>query len=165
MAQVSLKNICIPAGLIENFSLEVRDREFAVLAAPHGDGPSLLLRLIAGLDPLSGGEIVVGNRPVHALPPEQRDVAMVFSQPALLPHWSVGRNIAFGLKVAKRPKKEIKVEVEKMLTLIQMEDQAWKKPDQISGGQKQRVAIARALVNKPRVLLLDEPLASLWLGR
>ena len=103
----------------------------------------------------------LGGEDVTDLPPYERKVNTIFQSYALFPHLTVWDNIAYGLKVAKRPKREIKEEVAKMLTLIQMEDQAWKKPDQISGGQKQRVAIARALVNKPRVLLLDEPLAAL----
>lgn len=103
----------------------------------------------------------LGGEDVTDLPPYERKVNTIFQSYALFPHLTVWDNIAYGLKVAKRPKREIKEEVAKMLTLIQMEDQAWKKPDQISGGQKQRVAIARALVNKPRVLLLDELLAAL----
>ena len=132
-----------------------------------GSGKSMTLKSIAGIEIPDEGYIALKDRVFFDkekrinLSPQNRKAGYLFQSYALFPHLSVWDNIAFGLKVAKRPKREIKAEVEKILTLIQMEDQAWKKPDQVSGGQKQRVAIARALVNKPRVLLLDEPLAAL----
>ena len=146
---------------VDHVSLSVKQGEFFSLLGPSGCGKTTLLRILAGFEQPDTGRVLLGGEDVTDLPPYERKVNTIFQSYALFPHLSVWDNIAFGLKVAKRPKKEIKAEVEKMLTLIQMEDQAWKKPDQISGGQKQRVAIARALVNKPRVLLLDEPLAAL----
>ncbi|HOE01288.1 MAG TPA: ABC transporter ATP-binding protein [Kiritimatiellia bacterium] len=146
---------------VDHVSLTVKQGEFFSLLGPSGCGKTTLLRILAGFEQPDTGRVLLGGEDVTDLPPYERKVNTIFQSYALFPHLSVWDNIAFGLKVAKRPKKEIKEEVAKMLTLIQMEDQAWKKPDQISGGQKQRVAIARALVNKPRVLLLDEPLAAL----
>ncbi|HOO19868.1 MAG TPA: ABC transporter ATP-binding protein [Kiritimatiellia bacterium] len=146
---------------VDHVSLSVRQGEFFSLLGPSGCGKTTLLRILAGFEQPDTGRVLLGGEDVTDLPPYERKVNTIFQSYALFPHLSVWDNIAFGLKVAKRPKKEIQAEVEAMLALIQMEDQAWKKPDQISGGQKQRVAIARALVNKPRVLLLDEPLAAL----
>ncbi|HPT15841.1 MAG TPA: ABC transporter ATP-binding protein [Kiritimatiellia bacterium] len=146
---------------VDHVSLTVKQGEFFSLLGPSGCGKTTLLRILAGFEQPDTGRVLLGGEDVTDLPPYERKVNTIFQSYALFPHLSVWDNIAFGLKVAKRPKREIKAEVAKMLTLIQMEDQAWKKPDQISGGQKQRVAIARALVNKPRVLLLDEPLAAL----
>ena len=146
---------------VDHVSLSVKQGEFFSLLGPSGCGKTTLLRILAGFEQPDTGRVLLGGEDVTDLPPYERKVNTIFQSYALFPHLSVWDNIAFGLKVAKRPKKEIQSEVEAMLALIQMEDQAWKKPDQISGGQKQRVAIARALVNKPRVLLLDEPLAAL----
>jgi spermidine/putrescine transport system ATP-binding protein len=146
---------------VDHVSLSVEQGEFFSLLGPSGCGKTTLLRILAGFEQPDTGRVLLGGEDVTELPPYERKVNTIFQSYALFPHLSVWDNIAFGLKVAKRPKKEIKAEVEKMLALIQMEDKAWKKPDQISGGQKQRVAIARALVNKPQVLLLDEPLAAL----
>ena len=146
---------------VDHVSLSVKQGEFFSLLGPSGCGKTTLLRILAGFEQPDTGRVLLGGEDVTDLPPYERKVNTIFQSYALFPHLSVWDNIAFGLKVAKRPKKEIQAEVEAMLALIQMEDQAWKKPDQISGGQKQRVAIARALVNKPRVLLLDEPLAAL----
>ena len=146
---------------VDHVSLEVKQGEFFSLLGPSGCGKTTLLRTLAGFEQPDTGRIILDGQDITDLPPYERKVNTIFQSYALFPHLSVWDNIAFGLKVAKRPKAEIKREVEKMLAMIQMEDQAWKKPDQISGGQKQRVAIARALVNKPRVLLLDEPLAAL----
>lgn len=146
---------------VDHVSLSVKQGEFFSLLGPSGCGKTTLLRILAGFEQPDTGRVLLGGEDVTDLPPYERKVNTIFQSYALFPHLSVWDNIAFGLKVVKRPKKEIQSEVEAMLALIQMEDQAWKKPDQISGGQKQRVAIARALVNKPRVLLLDEPLAAL----
>ena len=145
---------------VDHVSLTVKQGEFFALLGPSGCGKTTLLRILAGFEQPDTGRVRLGGEDVTDLPPYERKVNTIFQSYALFPHLTVWDNIAYGLKVAKRPKREIKEEVAKMLTLIQMEDQAWKKPDQISGGQKQRVAIARALVNKPRVLLLDEPLAA-----
>jgi len=146
---------------VDHVSLSVRRGEFFSLLGPSGCGKTTLLRILAGFEQPDTGRVLLDGTDITDLPPFQRKVNTIFQSYALFPHLSVWDNIAFGLKVARRPRREIKEEVEKMLRLIQMEDQAWKKPDQISGGQKQRVAVARALVNKPRVLLLDEPLAAL----
>ena len=146
---------------VDHVSLEVKQGEFFSLLGPSGCGKTTLLRTLAGFEQPDTGRIILDGQDITDLPPYERKVNTIFQSYALFPHLSVWDNIAFGLKVAKRPKAEIKREVEKMLAMIQMEDQAWKKPDQISGGQKQRVAIARALVDRPQVLLLDEPLAAL----
>jgi len=146
---------------VDQVSLAVKPGEFFSLLGPSGCGKTTLLRILAGFEQPDRGRVLLGGEDVTDLPPNQRKVNTIFQSYALFPHLSVRENIAFGLKVAKRPKREIAAEVDKMLALIQMEDQAGKRPGQISGGQKQRVAIARALVNKPRVLLLDEPLAAL----
>lgn len=146
---------------VDHVSLSVKQGEFFSLLGPSGCGKTTLLRILAGFEQPDTGRVLLGGEDVTDLPPYERKVNTIFQSYALFPHLSVWDNIAFGLKVARRPKREVKAEVDRMLALIQMEDQAWKKPDQISGGQKQRVAIARALVNKPRVLLLDEPLAAL----
>ena len=145
----------------DHVSLSVKQGEFFSLLGPSGCGKTTLLRMLAGFESPDSGRILLDGQDITDIPPYHRKVNTIFQNYALFPHLSLWDNIAFGLRVAKRSKKEIKESVEKMLALIQMEDQAWKKPDQISGGQKQRVAIARALVNQPRVLLLDEPLAAL----
>ena len=145
----------------DHVSLSVKQGEFFSLLGPSGCGKTTLLRMLAGFESPDSGRILLDGQDITDIPPYRRKVNTIFQNYALFPHLSLWDNIAFGLRVAKCPKKEIRERVEKMLALIQMEDQAWKKPDQISGGQKQRVAIARALVNQPRVLLLDEPLAAL----
>ncbi len=146
---------------VDNVSVGVKRGEFFSLLGPSGCGKTTLLRMLAGFEQPDRGRIVLDGKDITDLPPNRRKVNTIFQNYALFPHLTVWENIAFGLRVARRPRREIEAEVEKMLDLIQMEDQAHKKPDQISGGQKQRVAIARALVNKPDVLLLDEPLAAL----
>lgn len=146
---------------LSDVSFSVKKGEFFSLLGPSGCGKTTLLRLLAGFEKPDSGRILLDGQDITDLPPHKRPINTVFQNYALFPHLSLFENIAFGLKVAKRPKKEIEQEVEKMLELIQLSDYANKKPDQISGGQKQRVAIARALINKPRVLLLDEPLAAL----
>ena len=161
MAQVSLKNIAVQGGAIENFTLEVRDREFAVLAGPQGCGHSSLLRLIAGLDPVSGGEMVIGNRSVQALPPAQRDVAMVFSQPALFPHWSVAQNIAFGLKGRHFPKTEVNKRVREAAGIAGVAELLDRSPASLTALEGLRVALARAIVRQPKLILMDHPLAGL----
>lgn len=146
---------------LNQVSFSVKKGEFFSLLGPSGCGKTTLLRLVAGFERPDTGRILLDGVDITHLPPNKRPVNTVFQSYALFPHLNVWDNIAFGLRIAKKSEKEIDIEVERMLNLIQMEDQAHKKPDQISGGQKQRVAIARALVNKPRVLLLDEPLAAL----
>lgn len=142
-------------------SFSVKKGEFFSLLGPSGCGKTTLLRILAGFERPDSGEIFLDGQDILKLPPHKRPINTVFQNYALFPHLTVYENIAFGLRVAKRPRHEIEREVERMLELIQMSDYAYQTPDEISGGQKQRVAIARALINKPQVLLLDEPLAAL----
>jgi spermidine/putrescine transport system ATP-binding protein len=146
---------------VDNVSLEIRKGEFFSLLGPSGCGKTTMLRIAAGFERPDGGRVFLDGADITELPPNKRKVNTIFQSYALFPHMTVRDNIAFGLVIAKRPAAEIDREVGAMLKLIQMEDQAHKKPDQLSGGQKQRVAVARALINKPDVLLLDEPLAAL----
>jgi len=146
---------------VGDVSLEIKKGEFFSLLGPSGCGKTTMLRLAAGFEEPDAGRVFLAGRDITDLPPNERKVNTIFQSYALFPHMTVRDNIAFGLAIAKRPKKEIGAEVEKMLHLIQMTDQADKRPDLLSGGQKQRVAVARALINRPDVLLLDEPLAAL----
>jgi spermidine/putrescine transport system ATP-binding protein len=145
----------------DNVSLSIQKGEFFSLLGPSGCGKTTLLRILAGFEQPDQGRVLLDGEDITSLPPHKRKVNTIFQNYALFPHLTVWENIAFGLRISKRPKHQIDDEVERMLHLIQMEDQAYKRPDQISGGQKQRVAVARALVNRPQVLLLDEPLAAL----
>lgn len=146
---------------VDNVSFTVESGNFFSILGPSGCGKTTLLRLVAGFETPDSGRIFLDGQDVTLLPPNRRPVNTVFQNYALFPHLSVRENIAFGLRIAKKDAQFIDREVDKMLNLIQMEQHADKWPDQISGGQKQRVAIARALVNKPKVLLLDEPLSAL----
>jgi spermidine/putrescine transport system ATP-binding protein len=146
---------------VKDVSFSVSAGEFFSILGPSGCGKTTLLRLVAGFEHPDKGRIFLGGEDITNLPPHKRPINTVFQSYALFPHLSLFENIAFGLRIQKKTSLEINREVDKMLKLIQMEDHAHKKPDQISGGQKQRVAIARALINKPRLLLLDEPLAAL----
>lgn len=146
---------------VNDVSLEIRKGEFFSLLGPSGCGKTTMLRLAAGFEEPDAGRVFLDDRDITDLPPNKRKVNTIFQSYALFPHLSVRDNIAFGLSIAKRPRREIDDAVDRMLRLIQMTDQAAKKPDLLSGGQKQRVAVARALINKPEVLLLDEPLAAL----
>jgi spermidine/putrescine transport system ATP-binding protein len=146
---------------VDDVSLEIKKGEFFSLLGPSGCGKTTMLRLAAGFENPDRGRILLDGEDITDLPPNKRKVNTIFQSYALFPHLSVWDNIAFGLVIAKRPKAEIYSAVEEMLHLIRMTGEADKKPDLLSGGQKQRVAIARALINKPRVLLLDEPLAAL----
>ena len=146
---------------VDDVSLGLRKGEFFSLLGPSGCGKTTMLRLAAGFEEPDAGRVFLDGRDITDLPPDKRKVNTIFQSYALFPHMTVRDNIAFGLAIAKRPKTEIRAEVDRMLELIRMADQAAKKPGQLSGGQKQRVAVARALVNKPDVLLLDEPLAAL----
>jgi spermidine/putrescine transport system ATP-binding protein len=146
---------------VDRVSFEVSRGEFFSLLGPSGCGKTTLLRMVAGLEDPDRGRILLDGVDITELPPNRRRVNTIFQSYALFPHLDVWENIAFGLKIAKRSRREIEAEVERMLKLIQMEEHAHKRPHQISGGQKQRVAVARALINRPQVLLLDEPLAAL----
>ncbi|MCX6559965.1 MAG: ABC transporter ATP-binding protein [Candidatus Aminicenantes bacterium] len=146
---------------VDDVSLEIHKGEFFSLLGPSGCGKTTMLRIAAGFEQPDQGRVFLDGQDITDLPPNRRRVNTIFQSYALFPHLTVRDNIAFGLTIAKRPAAEIGREVAAMLKLIQMEDQAGKKPDQLSGGQKQRVAVARALINKPAVLLLDEPLAAL----
>ena len=146
---------------VDGVTLGVRRGEFFSLLGPSGCGKTTLLRMLAGFERPDTGRVWLDGQDITELPPERRKVNTIFQNYALFPHLSVRQNIAFGLAVARRPRREVDDEVDRMLALIQMGEHADKHIDQISGGQKQRVAIARALINKPAVLLLDEPLAAL----
>lgn len=171
MAQVTLKNVsktfpnaaCSPeGGAVRDLTLDVQDREFVVLVGSPGCGNSTVLRLIAGLDPITSGEIVIGNRPVNTLAPEARDVAMVFSQYALFPHWTAFANIAFGLKGRHFPKTEIDKRVREAAGVAGVAAELLeRKPQALSPVEQLRVALARAIVRQPKVILCDDPLASL----
>ena len=146
---------------VNHATFGVQKGEFFSLLGPSGCGKTTLLRMLAGFEQPDAGRILLDGRDITRLPPDKRQVNTVFQNYALFPHLTIWDNIAFGLRLRRVPKPEISSRVEEMLDLIQLRDQAQKKPTQLSGGQKQRVAIARALVLKPQVLLLDEPLAAL----
>jgi spermidine/putrescine transport system ATP-binding protein len=150
-----------PLKAVDAVSLGIQKGEFFSLLGPSGCGKTTLLRMLAGFETPDTGRILVDGQDITALPPNRRKVNTIFQSYALFPHLTVRENIAFGPRVAGWPKERVDEEVARMLALTQLEPQARKKPGQISGGQKQRVAIARALINKPDVLLLDEPLAAL----
>jgi len=149
----------IPA--VDNVSLTVQKGEIFSLLGPSGCGKTTLLRICAGFEAPDAGRVILDGHDITNLPPDKRQVNTVFQSYALFPHLSVYDNIAFGLRLARRPESEVRVEVDRFLDLLQMADHQKKRPNELSGGQKQRVAIARALVNRPQVLLLDEPLAAL----
>lgn len=165
MAEVILKNVTkIYEGgnqVVTNASFIVSDKEFVVLVGPSGCGKSTTLRMIAGLEEISSGEIFIDGKIVNALPPKDRDIAMVFQNYALYPHMSVYENMAFGLKLKKFDKKEIDIRVKDAARILGLEQYLDRKPKALSGGQRQRVAVGRAIVRKPKVFLFDEPLSNL----
>ena len=165
MAQVSLKDVTkiFPGGVIavNNVSFGVEDKEFVVLVGPSGCGKSTTLRLIAGLETASEGDMYIGNRRVNNIPPKDRDIAMVFQNYALYPHMSVYENMAFGLKLKKYPKDEIESRVKEAAGILGLETLLSRKPKELSDGQRQRVAVGRAIVRKPMVFFFDEPLSNL----
>ena len=146
---------------VDDVSLAVSQGEAFSLLGPSGCGKTTLLRMLAGFERPDSGRILLGGQDLTALPPEQRPVNTVFQNYALFPHLSVWENIAFGLRMSRRSREEIRSGVDRMLELVRLSEHARQRPAQLSGGQRQRVAIARALVNRPQVLLLDEPLAAL----
>lgn len=165
MAEVVLKNVCkvYEDGnkVVTDANFTVNDKEFVVLVGPSGCGKTTTLRMIAGLEEISSGEILIDSKVVNSLPPKDRDIAMVFQNYALYPHMSVYENMAFGLKLKKVDKKEIDQRVKEAARILSLENYLDRKPKALSGGQRQRVAVGRAIVRKPKVFLFDEPLSNL----
>jgi multiple sugar transport system ATP-binding protein len=165
MSSITLKNICkVYAGdvvAVSDFNMEIEDKEFIVLVGPSGCGKSTTLRMIAGLEDISGGELYIGDKLVNDVPPKNRDIAMVFQNYALYPHMTVFKNLAFGLKLRKIHKDEITVRVNEVAAVLGIGQLLDRKPKALSGGQRQRVALGRAMVRHPAVFLLDEPLSNL----
>ena len=165
MASLSLTNVCkvYPNGFeaVKDFSLEVEDQEFIIFVGPSGCGKSTTLRMIAGLEEISSGELKIDGRVVNDVEPKDRDIAMVFQNYALYPHMTVFDNMAFGLKLRQVPKDEIKKKVEEAAKILDLEKLLDRKPKALSGGQRQRVAMGRAIVRNPKVFLMDEPLSNL----
>ncbi len=165
MASLSLKGIYkkYAAGVVavSDFNLEIKDKEFIILVGPSGCGKSTTLRMIAGLEEITEGELYIGDRLVNDIAPKDRDIAMVFQNYALYPHMTVFDNMAFGLKLRKTPKDEIKRRVEEAARVLDIAHLLDRKPKALSGGQRQRVALGRAIVREPQVFLLDEPLSNL----
>lgn len=165
MAEVTLKNVCkIYSGdvtAVSDFSLSIKHGEFLVLVGPSGCGKSTTLRMVAGLEAISKGEVSIGERLVNDVPPKDRDIAMVFQNYALYPHMTVFDNMAFGLKLRKFKKDEINRRVGDAARILGLEDYLKRRPKALSGGQRQRVAMGRAIVREPAVFLFDEPLSNL----
>jgi multiple sugar transport system ATP-binding protein len=164
MAEVILKNVSKKFGsvvAVDNANLVVNDGEFVVLLGPSGCGKTTTLRLIAGLEEATDGEIYIGNRLVNDVLPKDRDIAMVFQNYALYPHMNVYQNISFGLRLRKTPKNIIDEKVKEVAEMLGIESLLLRKPKALSGGQRQRVALARAIVRDPKVYLMDEPLSNL----
>ncbi len=165
MASLSLKHIykIYPNGFeaVKDFNLEVEDREFIIFVGPSGCGKSTTLRMIAGLEDISDGEFMIDGKIMNDVAPKDRDIAMVFQNYALYPHMSVQDNMAFGLKLRKVPKHEIKKKVQDAARVLDLDELLERKPAALSGGQRQRVAMGRAIVREPKVFLMDEPLSNL----
>ena len=165
MSSLALRNISkiYPNNncVVKNFNLEIQDQEFIIFVGPSGCGKSTTLRMIAGLEEISGGEMYIGDRLINDVPPKDRDIAMVFQNYALYPHMTVYKNMAFGLELRKMPKDEIDKRVREAAKILEIEHLLDRKPKALSGGQRQRVALGRAMVRNPAVFLLDEPLSNL----
>jgi multiple sugar transport system ATP-binding protein len=164
MAGVLLDHVVKKYGevtAVNDLNIQIQDREFLVLVGPSGCGKSTALRMVAGLEEITGGDIYIGDRRVNDVAPKDRDIAMVFQSYALYPHMSVYDNMAFGLKLRKRPKAEIDRRVKEAAELLGLQNLLQRKPKQLSGGQRQRVALGRAIVREPQVFLMDEPLSNL----
>lgn len=165
MADVVLKHVykIYPGGVtaVKDFNLEIQDKEFIVLVGPSGCGKTTTLRMIAGLEEISQGELYIDGKLVNDVPPKDRDIAMVFQNYALYPHMTVYDNMAFGLKLRKVPRAEIDRKVKEAARILGLEEYLNRKPKALSGGQRQRVALGRAIVRNPKVFLMDEPLSNL----
>jgi multiple sugar transport system ATP-binding protein len=164
MARVAIRGVVKRFGattVIHGVDIDIADGEFAVLVGPSGCGKTTLLRMIAGLEEISGGEIAIGDRVVNRVAPKERDIAMVFQNYALYPHMTVRDNMAFSLLLAKRPRAEIDARVAKAASILGLSELLDRYPRQLSGGQRQRVAMGRAIVRDPQVFLFDEPLSNL----
>jgi len=164
MAEVTLTNVTKRFGeftAVDNVSATIEDERFTVLVGPSGCGKTTTLRMVAGLETITEGEIKIEQRVVNQVPPKDRDIAMVFQNYALYPHMDVYNNMAFGLKLRKYPKAEIKKRVQEAADLLGIDDKLKSKPRELSGGQRQRVAVGRAIVRNPKVFLFDEPLSNL----
>ena len=165
MAGVVLKNVykTYPGGVtaVSDFNIEIEDKEFIILVGPSGCGKTTTLRMIAGLEEITSGELYIGDKLCNDIAPKDRDIAMVFQNYALYPHMTVFDNMAFGLKLRKTPKDEIKRRVHEAARILSIEHLLDRKPKALSGGQRQRVALGRAIVREPKVFLMDEPLSNL----
>ncbi len=164
MANVILRSITKKINdniIVNGINLEIPDREFCVLVGPSGCGKTTTLRMIAGLEEITSGEVWIGNRLVNSVPPKDRDIAMVFQNYALYPHMTAYQNMAFGLKLRDYPKKEIDGRVREAAEILNLTHLLERRPKELSGGQRQRVAVGRAIVRKPKVFLFDEPLSNL----
>jgi multiple sugar transport system ATP-binding protein len=164
MADVALRNVVKrfdKVDAVREISLNIPDKEFVVLVGPSGCGKSTTLRMIAGLEEASAGDILIGGELVNDVPPKDRDIAMVFQNYALYPHMTVFENMSFGLRLRRIPKAEIRARVEQAAKILDITDLLDRRPKQLSGGQRQRVAMGRAIVRNPKVFLFDEPLSNL----
>ncbi len=164
MAEITIRNVEKRYGdtkVIHGVSIDIKDGELIVIVGPSGCGKSTLLRMVAGLEEITSGEIAIGGRVVNRLEPKDRDIAMVFQNYALYPHMSVFDNMAYGLRIAGKPRGEIEERVGKAAKLLELSDLLQRKPRQLSGGQRQRVAMGRAIVRDPAAFLFDEPLSNL----
>jgi multiple sugar transport system ATP-binding protein len=161
---VTLKHVVKQFGAakaVDDLSIEIHDKEFAVLVGPSGCGKTTALRMIAGLDTVTSGEIYIGDTLVNGMAPKDRDIAMVFQNYALYPHMNIRDNMGFGLKIRQLPRGEIDARVQEAADILGLEDLLDRKPKELSGGQRQRVAVGRAIVRKPKLFLFDEPLSNL----
>jgi multiple sugar transport system ATP-binding protein len=164
MAEVRLENVCKhfdEVVAVDDFNLNIKDKEFVVLVGPSGCGKTTTLRMIAGLESITSGDVFIGDNLINKLPAKDRNIAMVFQNYALYPHMTVFDNMAFSLEMRKRHKDEIKQRVQEAAEILGIEHLLSRKPKQLSGGQRQRVAVGRAIVRKPGVFLFDEPLSNL----
>src|ERR1700735_1980790 len=164
MADVTLRKVIKRYDDVEavrGIDLDIADHEFVVLVGPSGCGKSTTLRMIAGLEDITGGEIMIGGDVVNDVPPKDRDIAMVFQNYALYPHMTVAENMSFGLRLKRYPKAEIKTRIDEAARMLDIAELVDRKPKQLSGGQRQRVAMGRAIVRNPKVFLFDEPLSNL----